>query len=87
MDLNEFELDVIRCVAGLPQDSVTSWGAAFGAALGSLKGGGFLKREMIQGVHTYSATEKGLVAVGAQDREPNSFHPPRPRVCCLRGRL
>ncbi len=69
MNLCDFERDVIRCVAGLPQDSVNGWGAALGASLGPLEGGGFLKREMIRGVLTYSATEKGLAAVGALDKE------------------
>ena len=69
MSLCDFELDVIRCVAGLPQDTINGWGAALGAYLGPLKGGGYLKKEVVRGDCIYSVTEKGLAAVGAQNKE------------------
>jgi hypothetical protein len=65
--LCEFEDDVIRLCAGLPQDSITGWGAGLGAALGPLHRGGYLKREIIADKITYSATEKGLAAIGGKN--------------------
>lgn len=61
--LCDFEKDVIRLAAGLPQDSITGWGAGLGAALGPLQRGGYLKAEMIGGALQYTATQKGLDAL------------------------
>lgn len=57
-DLTDFEKDVIRLAAGLPQTSINGWGAAVGAALGPLCRNGYLRREGGE----YTATEKGLMA-------------------------
>ncbi len=63
MELCDFEKDLIRLAAGLPQESITSGGAALAAFLGPLKRAGYLKAEMKDGSLTYLATEKGIAAV------------------------
>ena len=68
MTLCDFEKDVIRMAAGLPQDSITGWGAALGASLGPLYRGGYLKREMRGDAIVYSATEKGMAAIQEADQ-------------------
>ena len=68
MALCDFELDVIRLVAGKPQDSIANWGAALGASLGPLKSSGYLRQEIKDGGMHYVVTDKGLAAINTEDK-------------------
>jgi len=63
MTLCDFEKDVIRFSAGLPQGTIKGWGAGLGAALEPLKTGGFLEVKFSDGRVKYVATQKGLDAL------------------------
>jgi len=62
-DLCDFEKDVIRLIAGIPQDTIKGWGAGLGAALGPLVHSGHLARSIEGGAIKYSATDKGIAPV------------------------
>lgn len=63
MKLCDFEKDVIRLAAGLPQDSIKAWGAGLGASLGPLYNNGYLGRRINGDTLEYYVTEKGLEAI------------------------
>lgn len=65
MPLCDFEKDVIRLAAGLPQNSIKGWGAGLAVTLEPLLIGGYIERELKDGTMVYSATQRGLEAIEA----------------------
>ena len=72
-DLTDFELKVMRCVAGERVPGM-AWGAAMGEAVEYLYGGGYLARGMSGGALQYHLTDKGIEALTAA-RQPKEDQP------------
>ena len=58
-DLTEYEIALLKDLAGEPHDKALRWGAAMGEAIGYLKGAGYVSLDD-DGV--YRITDKGVEA-------------------------
>jgi hypothetical protein len=65
-DLCAYELKVLRECAGQPQPDL-QWGAAMSAALGFLKGAGYVTTVHADGVIKYVATDRGTQYLQSRD--------------------
>lgn len=69
LTLVEFEWELLEAMAG--QRPALEWGGAVGAALGCLKGLGYVELDFDReaGKMTYRVTQRGLDALAARKRE------------------
>lgn len=62
MPLIEFELNLLRSMNGEDVPGL-AWGAAMSEALGSLRGGGYVRQEFTERGVEYKITDKGREAI------------------------
>lgn len=67
-DLSDYDRDILRMLNGEKVEGL-AWGAAMGAAIGFLRGDGFVRQSVKDGAIVYEITDAGRTALSTSTTE------------------